>query len=303
MSARVPVSRLVVLGAGGQLGSDLVALRPDAVGLRRDELDVTDPSALEAVLDSLAAPLADPGSLTVVNAAAYTRVDAAEADPVAAWAVNALAVAALASACARVGARLVHVSTDYVFPGDGDHPYEPGDPVGPRGVYGASKLAGELAVRAGHPRGGYVVRTAWVYGASGANFVKTMARLERDRPGVEVVDDQQGAPTWSRDLAAALLALLEARAAPPGVYHATNSGATTWYGLARAVFAELGADPARVRPVPTSAVPRPAPRPAYSVLGDAAWRAAGLPPLRPWRDALAAAFADPVAGPALRAGR
>jgi len=142
-----------------------------------------------------------------------------------------------------------------------------------------------------------VVRTAWVYGASGGNFVRTMTRLEATRDTVDVVDDQRGSPTWSRDLAAGLLALVEA-GPPPGIYHCTNAGETTWYGLARAVFEELGADPARVRPTTTAAFTRPAPRPAYSVLSPAAWLAAGLPPTRPWRDALHAAFAE--VGAALR---
>jgi dTDP-4-dehydrorhamnose reductase len=136
-----------------------------------------------------------------------------------------------------------------------------------------------------------------VYGAGGGNFVRTMARLEATRDTIEVVDDQRGSPTWSRDLAAGLLALVEA-GAPAGVYHCTNTGETTWYRLARAVFEELGADPDRVRPTTTAAFPRPAPRPAYSVLSPAAWLAAGLPPTRPWRDALHAAFAE--VGDALR---
>jgi dTDP-4-dehydrorhamnose reductase len=193
------------------------------------------------------------------------------------------------------------VSTDYVFAGDGTQPYGVADPVAPRSAYGRSKLAGERAVRAALPGGSYVVRTAWVYGATGGNFVKTVARLERDRPALEVVDDQRGSPTWSADLARGLVALGRSalsHGVPPGVYHCTNAGDTTWYGLARAVFAELGADPDRVCPTTTDRFPRPAPRPAYSVLSPAAWLAAGLPPMPPWRDALARAFA--AAGAAFR---
>ena len=161
----------------------------------------------------------------------------------------------------------------------------------PRSAYGRTKLAGELAVRELAPEHGYVVRTAWVYGATGSNFVKTMARLERDRDTLEVVDDQRGSPTWSADLARGLVQLAGSDAAP-GIYHCTGSGETSWFGLARAVFDELGADPERVRPTTTDKFPRPAPRPAYSVLSDAAWRAAGLSPLPHWRAALRQAFAE-----------
>jgi dTDP-4-dehydrorhamnose reductase len=278
--------RLLVTGAGGQLGADLlrVSRGHDVVGVTRTELDVTDPAAVEkAVLD------VRPDA--VLNAAAYTAVDPAESDEATAAAVNADAPAHLARACALHGAGLVHVSTDYVFAGDATAPYEVDAPVGPTSAYGRTKLAGERAVRQLLPDRSWVVRTAWVYGASGGNFVKTMSRLEASRDTLEVVDDQRGSPTWSRDLAAGLLALVEAGPAP-GTYHCTNAGETTWFGLARAVFAELGADPERVRPTTTAAFPRPAPRPAYSVLSPAAWLAAGLPAPRPWRDALHAAFAE-----------
>ena len=278
--------RLLVTGAGGQLGADLlrVARGHEVVGPTRAELDVTDPAAVERVIKEVRPD-------AVLNAAAYTAVDAAETDEATAAAVNAEAPAMLARACALHGAGLVHVSTDYVFAGDADTPYPVDAPVGPRSAYGRTKLAGERAVRELLPERSWVVRTAWVYGASGGNFVRTMARLESTRDTVEVVDDQRGSPTWSGDLAGGLLALVEGGPAP-GVYHCTNAGETTWYGLARAVFEELGADPERVRPTTTAAFPRPAPRPAYSVLSPVAWLAAGLPAPRPWRDALHAAFAE-----------
>ena len=278
--------RLLVTGAGGQLGADLlrVARGHEVVGPTRAELDVTDPAAVERVIKEVRPD-------AVLNAAAYTAVDAAETDEATAAAVNAEAPAMLARACALHGAGLVHVSTDYVFAGDAGRPYQVDAPVGPRSAYGRTKLAGERAVRELLPERSWVVRTAWVYGASGGNFVRTMARLEATRDTVEVVDDQRGSPTWSGDLAGGLLALVEGGPAP-GVYHCTNAGETTWYGLARAVFEELGADPERVRPTTTAAFPRPAPRPAYSVLSPVAWLAAGLPAPRPWRDALHAAFAE-----------
>ena len=291
MDGVLTVTRVLATGAGGQLGADLLRVlagtQHEVIGLTRAELDVTDPAAVEkAVVD------ARPD--VVLNAAAYTAVDAAEADEATASAVNAGGPANLARACAAHGGRLVHVSTDYVFAGDAQAPYEVDAPTGPRSAYGRTKLAGERAVRVLLPDRSWVVRTAWVYGETGGNFVKTMARLARERDTVAVVDDQHGSPTWSRDLAAGLVALATSAdgTVPPGTYHCTNSGSTTWCGLARAVFAELGADPERIRPTGTDAFPRPAPRPAYSVLSDASWRAAGLPPARPWRDALHAAFAE-----------
>lgn len=273
--------RWLVTGAGGQLGTDLVAaLDGESVAApTRSELDVTAAHAVAGAVH---------GVDVVLNAAAWTDVDGAEASPDAAYAVNADAPGHLAAACASAGAKLVHVSTDYVFGGEGTAPYREDEPVSPRSVYGASKAAGERAVLEVGARA-FVVRTAWLYGVGGGNFVKTMARLQAERDTVDVVEDQRGSPTWSADLARGLVALARSDAAP-GVYHCTNSGETTWYELARAVFAELGADPDRVHPTTSDRFPRPAPRPAYSVLSDARWRAAGLPTLRPWRAALAEAF-------------
>ncbi|MDQ1712534.1 MAG: dTDP-4-dehydrorhamnose reductase [Frankiaceae bacterium] len=290
--------RALVVGAGGQLGTDLLAvLGPSARGLTRQDLDVTDGAAVRAAVGDWALAVRDlPGRMSIFNAAAWTDVDGAETAEDAAYAANATAPAHLAIAAEAVGARLVHVSTDYVFAGDATAPYEVDSRTLPRTAYGRTKLAGEQAVLAASPHA-YVVRTAWVYGATGGNFVKTMARLERERETVSVVDDQRGSPTWSLDLARGLADL--ARNAPaPGVYHATNSGETTWCGFARAVFEELGADPERVRPCTSADFPRPAPRPAYSVLSDAGWREAGLAALPPWRAALTAAFA--TVGDALR---
>jgi dTDP-4-dehydrorhamnose reductase len=279
------VSGWLITGAGGQLGTDLCATlaSDDVHPLRRGDLDISDAAAVAEVIASVQPDV-------VVNAAAYTAVDAAESDEDAAYRVNAAGPAVLAAALSGTPARLIHVSTDYVFAGDASRPYEVDDPTGPKSAYGRTKLAGEIAVRELLPEASYVVRAAWVYGATGGNFVKTMARLERSRETVDVVDDQRGSPTWSADLARALVELGRS-AAPPGVYHGTNTGETTWFGLARAIFEELGADPGRVQPTTTDAFPRPAPRPAYSVLSDAAWKAAGLTPLPPWRDALHAAFA------------
>ncbi|GAB2725969.1 dTDP-4-dehydrorhamnose reductase [Nocardia thraciensis] len=257
----------------------MLALAPDAVALGRRDLDITDAEAVRDVLR--------PGD-TVVNCAAYTAVDAAESDPDAAFAGNETGPAVLAGACAEVGAGLIHLSTDYVFDGTADKPYEPDDPTGPTSVYGRSKLAGERAVLRLAPDAN-IVRTAWVYTGDHGDFVATMRRLERERDTVAVVDDQLGSPTFAPDLAAGLLDLVARRAAGaavPPILHATNAGRATWFDLARAVFAGVGADPGRVRPCTSAEFPSPVRRPAYSVLSDRAWVDAGLTPLRDWREAL-----------------
>jgi dTDP-4-dehydrorhamnose reductase len=215
-------------------------------------------------------------------------VDAAETDEGTAEVVNGRAPGWLAEELAGRG-RLVHVSTDYVFDGSATEPYPVDASIAPTSAYGRTKAAGERAVAAA---GGdaSVVRTAWVYGRHGANFVRTMLRLEAQHETLTVVDDQVGSPTWSADLAAGLVALGSRAGAVPPVLHCTNAGQVSWCGFARAVFEQIGADPERVRPITTAEFPRPAPRPAYSVLDGSAWAAAGLPPMRPWWDALAEAL-------------
>ena len=280
------MTRWLVTGAGGMLGTDLVAtvasLGEPVTGMDRVSLDVTDAAA---VADAVACCRPE----VVVNCAAWTAVDDAEEAEEQALAVNAGGPANLAAACAGLGARLIQVSTDYVFAGKADRPYAEDDIPAPRTAYGRTKLAGERAVLGGLPGSGYVIRTAWLYGARGPNFVRTMIKLEDQRPTVDVVDDQHGQPTWTADVARQIIALVHSTAAP-GIYHATSSGQTTWFGLAREIFGLLGADPARVRPIPSSALPRPAPRPAYSVLGHGAWTGPGVPPIGEWRTALHHAF-------------
>ncbi|MEU2253185.1 dTDP-4-dehydrorhamnose reductase [Nocardia xishanensis] len=278
MTAAVPpaaTARLVVIGAAGQVGRELLRLAPNARGYRRADLDITDADAVRAVIA--------PGDV-VVNCAAYTAVDKAESDPDAAFAGNETGPAVLAAACARADARLIHLSTDYVFPGTQSAPYDTDDSTGPATVYGRSKLAGERAVLDSAPHA-HVVRTAWVYTGRDNDFVATMLRLERERETVDVVNDQIGSPTYAADLAAGLLELV-ARPGAPRLLHATNAGVASWFDLARAVFEEVGADPERVRPCDSTAFPRPARRPAYSVLSDRSWVTAGLAPLRDWRSAL-----------------
>lgn len=278
-----------MVGSGGMLATDLEnVLREGGHEVRPltiDDLDITDAAAVTRLISEWAA-----GQDGVVfNCAAYTNVDGAEEDEHTAYAINAVGPTNLATACSLSDVALVHISTDYVFPGDASEPYAVDAPTGPASAYGRTKLAGEEAVLGVAPKS-YVVRTAWLYGAFGNNFVKTMARLERDRESLSVVDDQRGSPTWSRDLSAALVALV--MTGKYGTYHATNGGDTSWCGFTRAIFEELGADPDRVTACSTADFPRPAPRPAYSVLSGDALAAAGVPAMRPWRDALRAAFAQ-----------
>jgi dTDP-4-dehydrorhamnose reductase len=273
--------RWVVTGASGMLGRDVVEAGERAgatvLPLTREDLDITD---LEAAERALA------GADVVVNAAAYTAVDAAESDEAAAFLANGVGPAVLARAAA--GARLVQISTDYVFGGDATSPYTEDAPIAPRSAYGRTKAAGEWAVRAEH-QDALVVRTAWLYGAGGPCFPKTIARVAAERGGLDVVDDQLGQPTWTRDLAALVVRLVEHRA-PAGTYHGTASGHTSWHGFAQAVVAAAGLDPAIVRPTTSADFARPAPRPAYSVLGHRTLVAAGVEPIGAWdqRWALAA---------------
>jgi dTDP-4-dehydrorhamnose reductase len=273
------------------LGADLVAAltaRGEPVtAMNRAGLDVTDAAA---VTDVIARHRPD----LVVNCAAWTAVDDAEAAEEQALAVNAGGAASLAAGCAAAEARMVQVSTDYVFAGGAGRPYAEDDVPAPYTAYGRTKLAGERAVLDRLPGSGYVVRTAWLYGRYGPNFVRTMIRLEGQRPTVDVVDDQHGQPTWTADVASQIIALIYSDA-PPGIYHATSSGQTTWFGLAREIFGLLGADPARVRPIPSSELTRPAPRPAYSVLGHGAWARLAVSPIGEWRTALHRAFPELLA--------
>jgi dTDP-4-dehydrorhamnose reductase len=226
------------------------------LALTSSQWDITDPAAAESIVKN--------GDV-VINCAAYTNVDGAESDEAAAHAINVVGPQHIARACARAGARLIHVSTDFVFTGDGEQrPYEPSDETEPRGVYARTKRAGELAVLAAQPDA-VVVRTAWVYtGGTGSDFVAIMRRLAAGDGPVEVVDDQVGSPTYVADLADALLQVAE-DGVPGPILHAANEGAVSRFEQARAVFEECGADAARVLPVSSAKNPRPAPRPSYSV--------------------------------------
>lgn len=264
------------------LGNDVLgALKGrEVIALSRSELDITKPSALDPLL------LSDD---VVINCAAYTKVDDAETNEDEAYTINALGVLNLAIAARNVGAKLVTISTDYVFHGDAAHPYLEQEQRAPISAYGRTKAAGEEFALNEYPSGSYIVRTAWTYGKSGPNFAQTMLNLAKTKESWPVVDDQCGQPTWTRDLAQQIINLVDS-GAPAGVYHGTNSGEATWFEFAQAVLTEAGLDPKRITPTDSSSFVRPAPRPAYSVLGHEHWTAVGLTPMRPWREALHAAF-------------
>jgi dTDP-4-dehydrorhamnose reductase len=280
--------RIVITGAGGQVGRYLSADAGrkglDVLALTSAQWDITDADAAERIIE--------PGDI-VVNCAAYTAVDAAEADPERAHAVNAAGPGVIAQVCAAAGARMIHISTDYVFSGAFDgvpRPYDVDDATGPLSVYGKTKLAGERAVHAALPDA-HVVRTAWVYTGDGTDFVGTMRRLAAGGDTVDMVVDQIGSPTYVADLVTALLEIAGRPTAPP-LLHIANDGAASRFEQARAVFDGVGADPDRVRPVSSEDAPRPAARPPYSALSGRAATAAGLAPLRPWREALAEAIGN-----------
>ena len=242
------------------------------VGPPRAELDILNEASVRAAFNAIKPTL-------VLNCAAYTKVDLAEKETAAANAINGTAVGTLAKLGKEFSAALVHYSTDYVFDGSLSRPLKPGDPVGPQSAYGRSKLLGETELQAHAPDRWLILRTAWLYGAAGRNFVDTMRRVGAERDEVTVVDDQEGCPTWTRDLAPALEALLDQ---PPGVYHTAGGGSVTWAGFARAIFEEAGIA-CRVVPITTEQLGRPAPRPAHAPL---AVTRPSAPRLRHWRDAL-----------------
>lgn len=290
---------ILITGGAGQVGLELLsAAWPEDVVLHapgRDELDLADPASVRAAFAKT--PFA-----AVINSGAYTAVDKAESDVVAAFSANAMGPAVLAEVTREAGVPLIQISTDYVFDGSGDHPRAETDPVAPLGVYGASKLAGELAVLSGNPRS-VVLRTAWVLSVHRANFLKTMLRLAADRTRLGVVGDQQGCPTGARDIADAVktitLRMIADPQAPQGVYHFVNDGWTTWAGLAREIFVQsgtVGGASAEVEAIVTADYPTSAQRPANSRLStEKLRREYGIAP-RPWQTMVAEIVAELHAG-------
>ncbi len=281
--------RWLVTGAAGMLGTDMVALLrergEEVTPLVRADLDLLDDTAVAAAVS---------GHDVVVNCAAWTAVDDAEAHEPEALAVNGEVPRLLARSCAEHGARLVQPSTDDVFDGAASTPYPEDAPTAPVSAYGRTKAAGEEAVRAELPDRHLVVRTAWLYGAHGACFPRTIVRVARERGAVSVVDDQVGQPTWTRDVADLVCRLLDADA-PAGTYHATSSGQCSWFDFARAAVAAAGLDAETVTPTTSAAFVRPAPRPAYSVLGHDALARLGVTPIGDWAERWALAAPDVLA--------
>ena len=262
-------------GSWGMLGTDMVAAvaatGDDVVGVDKEDVDLSDPAAARAAVA---------GFDVVVNCAAWTAVDAAEEHEPAALVLNEGIARWLAQGCRDQGARLVQISTDYVFDGSASTPYREESAPEPRSAYGRTKAAGERAVREELPGAHQIVRTAWLYGAHGRCFPKTIAGVARERGSVGVVDDQVGQPTWTRDVADVVLRLADA---PAGTYHATSSGQCSWFEFARAVVSSAGLDPSIVTATSSDDFVQLAPRPAYSVLGHGALEAVGLAAIGDWR--------------------
>lgn len=282
---------VLVTGAGGQLGRELVLVASsavDCVAVNRKTLNIADPEAVSAQLKETQPQL-------VINTAAYTAVDKAESEPEQAWRINAHGPGILATACAAQGVRMIHLSTDFVFSGDASQPYQPGAPCSPVSEYGRGKLAGEKAVLEALPEA-LIVRTSWVYSRFGANFVKTMLRLMSEREELGVVCDQLGTPTWARGLAQALWAAAS-RPQLQGIYHWSDEGVCSWYDFARAIYEEgraagLLTSEVEIKPIPGASYPTPAQRPVYSVLDKtSSWRDFELQGVA-WREQLRSMLLD-----------
>lgn len=277
--------KVLVTGANGQLGRDVIVLLEkeghSVLACTRDELDITDQLECNHVISTHHPEV-------VIHCAAYTAVDAAETDVDGAYQVNAIGTRNIAVAAEQTGAKLIYISTDYVFDGTSDVPYQEYDNTNPQSIYGKSKRAGEVLVQSLSSRW-FIVRTSWVYGIYGNNFVKTMLKLGQEKPKLQVVHDQKGSPTYTVDLAHFLLELMSTE--KYGVYHASNSGACTWYEFTQAIFEEARLFPgfhiqAEVDPCATDQFPRPAPRPRNSVMEHLSIRTNDLNDLRPWREGL-----------------
>jgi dTDP-4-dehydrorhamnose reductase len=278
----------LITGASGQLGlalqEELTERGLDFVGANSSELDITKPLIVNQMVDLIKPSV-------IINVAAWTDVDGAESNESAAHSVNALGPQNLANTASKAGARLVQISTDYVFSGEASAPWSEMAHHNPQSVYGSTKSEGEKFVLTTLPSSSYVVRTAWLYSSNGKNFAKTMASLAlNQKDEVRVVNDQIGQPTFAGDLAKQIVELVLFEA-PTGIYHGTNSGQATWFEFAQAIFSIAGADVSRVIPVSSSEFPRPAKRPAYSVLGHDVWASTNIPAMRNWKIALEEAMA------------
>lgn len=276
--------KLLITGANGQLGRELRSLldgdsRFDSTHTDVEELDITSPEAVDSMVNAIAPDY-------IINCAAYTAVDRAEDDEATALLINARAVEILATAAARVGARMIHVSTDYVFDGNGNRPYREDDAPHPASAYGRTKLAGEQALQRILPEQSVILRTAWLYSPHGKNFVKTMLELGRTRDQLRVVFDQVGSPTLATDLAQAIITVMTATEWHPGIYHYTNEGAISWYDFTKAIHRLAGITTCDVQPCLSHEFPAKAHRPAYSVLDKGKFKAAFGVEVPYWEESL-----------------
>ena len=284
--------KVLITGKSGQVGTDLCRTAPkgaEVIAFGHQQLDITDRGKLEAAVAEVQPDF-------IINAAAYTAVDRAESEKDAAYAVNAIGAGYLAGAARKVSARLIHVSTDFVFDGTKSTPYLPEDPVNPLSVYGKSKAEGEKLVREAYAANTLLLRTSWVYSVSGNNFVKTMLRLMREKPEIRVVADQAGAPTWSKNLALVIWSMV-ANNTHGGIYHWSDAGVASWYDFAVAIYEEAKAiglldKPVTILPIATSQYPTPATRPAYSVLDTSGTRRIWGVQTEHWRGALRRMLVD-----------
>ena len=277
------MTKIAVLGANGMLGRDILKVLDghETKGFARSDLDITNESAVTESLGNFD---------VVINCAAYTHVDDAESSPERAFAVNSQGPRNIARVLAGTKSKLVHISTDYVFDGAASTPYTENHPTSPVSVYGASKQQGEIGIMEENPQHSSIVRTSWLYGEHGTNFPKSILTAGLTRETINVVDDQHGQPTWTLDVAHQIELLIHA-GIPSGIFHATNSGQTTWFDLARTLFRLAGWDEDRVTRATSHDFPRPARRPAFSVLDHSGWRRHKLASLRPWEEALTEAWA------------
>jgi dTDP-4-dehydrorhamnose reductase len=298
MSAPASIPRqqtILVTGAGGQLGRELQAAASavppnyNFIFAGRDELPIADPDRLHSFF---AASRPD----ICINCAAYTAVDKAETEKDLAYQVNGEAVGSLAAACKAVGAHLFHISTDYVFDGHSAKPLKETDPTGPISIYGASKLRGEQLAMEQYPEGTVIIRTSWVYSEFGNNFVRTMIRLMREKPAINVIDDQIGSPTYAADLAAVLLHIATGPVFVPGIYHYSNEGRISWYEFALAIRERI-ASPCSINPIPTTQYPTPARRPHYSLLDKSLIRSVYGIRIPGWQESLDICIANLSVGP------
>jgi len=280
--------KILVTGANGQLGRELQAIAPafpqfDFLFYDRAALSIADPDAINTFF-------ARERPAYCINCAAYTAVDKAESEKESAYLINGDAVGYLAAACHNTGARLIHISTDYVFDGLSETPLREDDPTGPINTYGASKLEGERQALQHHPEGTLIIRTSWVYSEFGNNFVRTMIRLMKERPSINVVSDQVGSPTYAADLAAAILHIINASSFIPGLYHYSNEGRISWYEFALAIREDIGST-CEVHPIPTTQFPTPAKRPRFSLLDKSLIRLTYHLTIPEWRPSLVTCIA------------